>query len=171
MNFRFPAHDAGPCRMNCLYSGAVFALSKPAGVRLLPALLLALVMSGCATQTNGTEALEMMARDSNTVSQGNISSAFPRTARIVIDIDRRIYMGNSEWAAPNETFGFARIYGPNRYAAPSATRLERSNFYKAILSSSDNHRLRCDIAREEGKQRDGICVDDFGRVYDLVSSR
>jgi hypothetical protein len=157
--------------MNSRHSALSFTLIKQAGVRLLPALLLSFAISGCATQTNDSEPLEMMSRDRNTVSHGNVSSVFPRTTRIVIDIDRRIYMGNSEPTAPNATFGFALTHGPNRYTAVSATRLERGNYSKAILSSSDNHVLRCDIATEEGKQRDGICVDDFGRIYDMVSTR
>jgi hypothetical protein len=158
-------------KMNSRNSAVRLTLIRPAGLRWLPVLLLTFVMSGCAAQTNGIQPLEIMSRDSNTVSHGNVSNAFPRTTRIVIDIDRRIYLGNSEPTAPNETFGFALTYGQNRYAAVSAGRLERSNFYKAILSSSDNHVLRCDIAKEEGKQRDGICVDDFGRIYDMVSTR
>jgi hypothetical protein len=157
--------------MNSRHFAESFTIIKQADVRLLPTLLLSFAMSGCATQTNDSQPLEMMSRDRNSVSHGNVSNVFPRTTRMVINIDRRIYMGNSEPTAANETFGFALTYGQNRYAVASAARLERGNYYKAILSSSDNHVLRCDIATEEGKQRDGICVDDFGRIYDMVSTR
>lgn len=59
----------------------------------------------------------MVSRGSNTISHRDIANAFPRLRTSVIDIDRRTYMGNIEPAAPNETFGFDRLYGPGRCAA------------------------------------------------------
>ncbi len=47
----------------------------------------------------------------------------------------------------------------------------RKNYCKAILSSADNHILRCDLAPREGKQRGGLCVDDFGPIFDVLPPR
>ncbi len=137
----------------------------------LLAVTLTFLMSGCATRPLEGESIDMVSRGSNTVSHGDIANAFPRLRTIVIDIDRRTYMGNIEPTPPNETFGFDRLYGPGRYAANPPAAPGRNNYYKAILSSADNHILRCDLTHREGKQRDGLCVDDFGHIYDVMPPR
>lgn len=83
-------------------------------------------------------------------------------------MDRRIYSGKSEPTASNQTFGFVHTHGQGRYAASTSAMLRDNSYFKAVLASSDNHTLRCDLRVEDGTRRDGICVDDFGRVYDVV---
>ena len=89
----------------------------------------------------------------------------------MIEIDRRIYMGTAERTAPNDTFGLVIAYGPNTRAAGTPMPLGLTNYYRAILSSSDHHVLRCDFIGDDLSQRDGLCIDNFGRLYDLVSSQ
>ena len=164
------ADDIGSYKTNGRFTAAFSALIKPAGVRV-PVLLLAVALSGCGSFISSPPSLELMSRDTNAVSHGTVSSEYPLTTRIVIDIDRRIYMGTSEPTAPNNTFGWSRIYGPNRYSPAAAAAPGGNRYYKAILSSEDRHVLRCDLTHSKTSQRDGLCVDDFGRVYDVVSTR
>ena len=137
----------------------------------IPIAMLAFAISGCATPALEGTSIEVVSRNNNLVSHGDIYSAFPRKRTVVIDIDRRIYMGHIEPTAPNDTFGFYRLYGPSRYAASPPALPGRDLHYKAILSSADNLTLRCDLTHNEGKPRDGLCLVDFGRVYDVISSR
>jgi hypothetical protein len=39
---------------------------------------------------------------------------------------------------------------------------------KALLLSTDNHELRCDMQDDGMEHGVGICVDDCGRVYDAL---
>ena len=113
----------------------------------------------------------MVSRNNSIVSHGDIFSAFPGLRTIVINIDRRTYMGNIEPTAANDTFGFNQRYGPGRYAASPPAISGRDVHYKAILSSTDHFTLRCDLTHNQGKPRDGLCLDDFGRVYDVMAIR
>jgi hypothetical protein len=151
----------------CINSAGGFPASfTPAGAQLpsvlAPVVLLAFLLSGCVAPPTEPGAI---------VSHGNISSAFPRVRTMVIDIDRRTYMGTTEPTAPNQTFGFNRLYGPGRYAAGPAATPDQDIHYKAILSSTDHHVLRCDLTHNDGRRSDGLCLDDFGQIYDVVSSR
>jgi len=157
--------------MSGFQSAAAFNSSVAVRARRVCIALLAWAVAGCATPPQNPRTIDIISRESNDVSHGVVSSYFPRTTKIVIDIDRRIYSGNSEPTASNETFGFVRSYGQGRYTASTTTTLLNNSYFKAILSSSDNHTLRCDLRAEGGLRRDGICLDDFGRVYDVVSSR
>ncbi len=74
----------------------------------------------------------------------------------------------------NDTFGFASAYGFNSHGG-TATAFGNSysigdKFVKALLSSSDGHGLRCDL-RGQGASSGGICVDDGGKVYDVILVR
>jgi hypothetical protein len=132
--------------------------------------LFAFLISGCATRPINGGPIDMVSRDNNAVSHGDISSeyGYPLLRTMVIDIDRRTYLGNIEPTAPNNTFDLYRLYGPGRYAAGPPITPGRNIYYKAILSSADHHILRCDLTRNEGKPRDGLCVDDFGKIYDVM---
>jgi hypothetical protein len=137
----------------------------------IPIALLAFAISGCATPALEGDSIEVVSRNNDLVSHGDIYSAFPRKRTVVIDIDRRTYMGHIEPTAPNDTFGFYRLYGPSRYAASPPAMPASDIHYKAVLSSADNMTLRCDLTQNDGRPRDGLCLDDFGRVYDVISSR
>ncbi len=141
---------------------------KLQSTRWLFVLLLAVVTSACTTPAGSSRSLGLTQRGGNAEIYGVVSHEFPRTTRITVDINRRIYMGNAEPVAPNETYGFAHKYGSRTPAA--AAPLDGNLYYKATLSSADNHVLRCDLVYNEGGQRDGICVDDFERIYDALLS-
>jgi len=139
--------------MNSHYPAAFFTVIKSIDAHLLLVLPLALVILGCAIET---QPIDIMRRDSNTVSHGIITTnESPRTTGITIDIDRRIYMGTLGQTAPNKTFGLALAYGKNNRAAESGGALSRNEYYMAILSSTDNHVLRCDFTGAESKLLDG----------------
>jgi hypothetical protein len=155
-----------------LYKSAVLTESIDAvGACKLCLLFVILATAGCANPPSATQPVELMSRDDNIVSHGTVSSHFPRTTRLVVDVDRRIYVGNSAATAPNQTFGFVHTYGHGRYNPATSALLESRSYQRAVLSSTDNHILRCDFRNAEGQQLDGICVDDFGRIYDVVTPR
>jgi len=153
-------------RRNC---AACFAGIKPVDARLAPVLLLAAVLAGCAV---GTEPRDFTRRDGNTVIHGTISTIeFPRNSDITVEIDRRIYFGTVRKVAPNQTFGIALAHGKSSRAAEAGGTPGADEYYTAVLSSSDNHVLRCDFTGTVSRLRVGICVDDFGSVYDVASSQ
>jgi len=136
--------------------------------RSLFILLLAVAMPGCA---NFSQPVDLAPREGKIVSHGVISatSMVPRRTLMIVDIDRRIYQGTIESTDANETFGLVLAFGQKGGAAESAGM--PGYYYRATLSSSDNHLLRCDFTGDAGRQRNGICVDDFRRVYDVLSSQ
>lgn len=155
--------------MNNRRSEVLPASITPQSLRWLSAMLLAAVVAGCATQSAANYTIALTPRGGNAPIYGVVTHELPRTTKIVIDIDRRLYMGTAEPTPQNETYGFAFKYGVRNGAIVAPV---DGNFYsKAILSSSDRHVLRCDLVYNEGGQRDGLCVDDFERLYDVLLSR
>jgi hypothetical protein len=80
----------------------------------------------------------MMPRDSDNVYHGIVNANGFVSRTITINVDGRIYAGP--------------------FAKTGST----------MLASADNHRLRCDTLGVGVGHGAGICVDDFGRVYDAV---
>ena len=46
----------------------------------------------------------------------------------------------------------------------------RTNFTKAVLSSTDNRLMNCDFTDVAGTNAGGLCVDEAQRVYDVIFS-
>ena len=80
----------------------------------------------------------MMPRDSANVYHGAVNANGFGSRTITVMVDGRTYTGL-----------FAKT-GPT------------------VLSSADNHKLRCDTQGDEVGHGEGICVDDCGQVYDTV---
>ncbi len=89
---------------------------------------------------------------------------------MTVEIDRRIYAGNLELTNPNTTYGLYEMYGSRDAAPKTPQELERMNFTKAVLSSTDNQRLTCDFTDVSGRDAIGLCVDEARRVYDVIIS-
>lgn len=93
---------------------------------------------------------------------------------MTVDIAGTTYTGPAVRVASNDTFGFATSYGFNNHGG-AATALgtsytEGDKAVKALMSSADGHGLRCDlVGRLSGGG--GICVDDVGKVYDVLLVR
>ena len=142
-------------------------------MRLAIALVLALILSGCAYAPTDTfvqvSRVQMTARDSGTVYYGTISRSFTaNVVNVAVEVDRRIYSGNLELTFPNETFGLYALYGPRDAAPKSTEALRQTNYTKAVLSSTDKRLLTCDFTDSGGKEARGLCVDEVRRVYDVL---
>ena len=79
-----------------------------------------------------------MPRDSGNVYHGVVNAKGLGSRTITVNVDGRTYTG--------------------RFGKNGAT----------MLSSADNHKFRCDTQGVEVGHGGGNCVDDFGRVYDVV---
>lgn len=116
----------------------------------------------------------LMARDSGHVYHGELDGNGMGAGTMTVDLGGTVYQGPAVRVASNDTFGFASTYGFNNHAG-SATSFgsffaEGDKTVKALMSSPDGRGLRCDIVgRSHGGG--GICVDDGGKVYDVVLVR
>jgi hypothetical protein len=136
--------------------------------RILSCAITALLVAGCSF--NAT----LMSRDSGRTYTGSLDGNGMGTGTMTVAINGTTYTGPAARVGSNDTFGFASAYGFNNHGGTAAA-FENSyssgdKFVKALLSSSDGHGLRCDL-RGQGSSGGGICVDDSGKVYDVVLVR
>jgi len=61
-----------------------------------------------------------------------------------------------------------RAYSGRRSAVGFGQTFGGTVAVKAILSSPDNHGLRCDMQGDGQGHGGGICVDDQGAVFDVL---
>ncbi|NIF51433.1 hypothetical protein [Burkholderia sp. Ax-1724] len=113
----------------------------------------------------------LMSRDSGRTYTGELVGNGMGVGTMSVTIDSATYSGPAARVGSNDTFGFASAYGFNNHGG-SASSFASSyssgdKFVKALLSSADGHGLRCDL-RGQGHSGGGICVDDAGKVYDVV---
>lgn len=144
-------------------------------MRLSIALVLASILWGCTHMPTDTfvqvSRVQMTARDGGAVYYGTISRSFSaNAANITVDVGRRVYTGLFELTRSNETFGLYALYGPRDAAPKTADALNRTNYSKAVLSSTEQRVLTCDFTDEGGKEARGLCVDESKRVYDVILS-
>ena len=133
-------------------------------------LLLASVAAGCAYLPTGISQVQLTARDGGAVYYGAVRHEGLALVGMTVEVDRRIYAGNLELTNPNSTFGLYQRYGARDAAPRTGETLAGTNFTKAILSSTDHRLLRCDFTAVRGAGAAGLCVDDAGRVYDVIFS-
>ncbi len=131
--------------------------------RILFAMLAALV-SSCALN------LQMMPRDSGKIYSGTANDTGAGTGTISVTIDDRKYSGTWTRVSSGDTFGFAQLYGGGRSAFGTYQSFGGPRFIKALMSSPDNHGLRCDLTSDGFGHGGGICVDDTQRVFDVIIS-
>lgn len=93
---------------------------------------------------------------------------------MTVNIDDVVYTGPAVRVGSNDTLGFVSTYGfNNRGVSTSASADSYSigdKFVTALLSSQNGHGLRCDL-RGNGRTGGGICVDEGGKVYDVLLVR
>lgn len=137
-------------------------------VHILSCAIAVLLVAGCSL--NAT----LMSRDSGHIYTGSLDGNGMGTGTMTVAIDSTTYTGPAVRVGSNDTFGFASAYGFNNHGG-TATAFANSysigdKFVKALLSSSNGRGLRCDL-RGQGGIGGGICVDDGGRVYDVILAR
>lgn len=129
--------------------------------------LVSTVLAGCSYDAT------LMSRDSGRTYSGVMKGKMG-TGTMTVNIDDVVYTGPAVRVGSNDTFGFASAYGSNSRGV-STTAFANSysvgdRFVKALLSSPDGHGLRCDL-RGSGRSGGGICVDDGGKIYDVLLVR
>lgn len=130
--------------------------------------LLILVFAGCAYMPpDNSKRLQITARDGGVVYYGYMARENPAVVKLTFEIERRVFEGNLELTQPNNTFGLYERYGPRDAAPKPPEVLDRTNYMRAILSSSDRQILRCDFTDVHGRNAGGICVDGQQRIYDV----
>lgn len=123
--------------------------------------LAAFALAGCAHN------LQLMERGTGKVYTGSSSGLDSGTVTVIID--DKTFTGNYVRTASSNTFGFAQVYGSRGGVATGYMQTYGgTNMFKAILSASGNHGLRCDLTSDGAGHGGGICVDDQNRVYDVI---
>ena len=117
-------------------------------------------LSGCAS----TWHLQMMSRDSGKVYSGIAQGDGSGGGSVTVTIEDRSYTGPAVRTAANESFGFFQTYGRGGLNAVGSTQSFGGTVY-------DNSGLRCDLTGDGHGHLGGICLNDKGRVYDVVASR
>jgi hypothetical protein len=133
-------------------------------------LVLTLILGACAYMPTNVSQVQMTGRNGGAVYHGAITREGPAIVSMTVEIERRVYGGNLELTRPNATFGLYQRYGSSDAAPNTAAIIERTNYTRAILSSTDNRILNCDFTDVGGARAGGLCVDDANRVYDVVLS-
>jgi hypothetical protein len=133
-------------------------------------ILLALISTGCAYLPTGLSQVQLTARDGGAVYYGSVRREGLALVSMTVEIDRRTYLGNVELTSANTTFGLYQRYGARDAAPATGAALARTNFTKAVLSSTDNRLMSCDFTDVAGTNAGGLCVDEAQRVYDVIFS-
>jgi len=137
-----------------------------AEMKRLAAVVAILFLAGCAWQ------VQMMPRDSGKVYVGEGRGDGRGGGEVTITIEGRKYSGPVMRTASTDSFGFLQLYGSRGQSAFATSASFGGTIYvKALLSSPDNHGLRCDLTGDGAGHLGGICVDDDKRVYDVLARR
>jgi hypothetical protein len=110
----------------------------------------------------------MMPRDSGTVYRGVANGNGMGSGTMTVEIDGRTYSGPMFRTASSDTFGFFQAYGGTRNVFGTSQTFGGTVAVKAILSSADNHGLRCDMTGDGRGHAGGICLDDHSQVFDVL---
>ena len=131
---------------------------------------LVVLIAGCG----GTMNLTMMPRDSGTAYTGELQGDGSGSGSMLVKIGDTICKGPAARVASNQSFGFANSVGFNNRGTVAnsvgTVVTTGDSVVKAILSCSNGKGLRCDISGRD-MNGGGICVDDSGRVFDVIVTR
>lgn len=132
--------------------------------------LLAYLLAGCSTTMNVT----LMQRDSGNVHRGFLNGDGSGSGSMSVDFGERNCSGPAARASSNETFEVASVYGTtnrgNNVSGTATSFKAGDTTVKALLSCSDGKGLRCELTGRN-LSGTGICVDDSGKVFDVVVTR
>lgn len=133
--------------------------------RVTFALTILLLLASCAWQ------MTLMPRDSGRTYSGVMTGDGMGSGTMTVTIEDIPYTGPAVRVGSNDTFGFSSAYATNNRGS-SASAFGTSyavgdRFVKAILSAPTGRGLRCDLVGR-GRTGGGICVDDNGKIYDVV---
>src|SRR5258706_72018 len=110
----------------------------------------------------------MMPRDSGTVYRGIANGNGMGGGTMTVEIEGHTYSGPMFRTGSNDSFGFFQAYGGTRSVVGVSQTVGGAVTIKGILSSADNRGLRCDLTGDGRGHGGGICVDDHGRVFDVL---
>jgi hypothetical protein len=129
---------------------------------------------GLLTACGGTMNLTMMPRDSGTAYVGELQGDGSGSGSMSVTIGDTTCKGPAARVASNQSFGFANSVGFNNRGTVAnsfgTVATTGDSVVKAILSCSNGKGLRCDLSGRD-MNGGGICVDDTGRVFDVVVTR
>ena len=128
------------------------------------------LLTGCA----GTMNLMMMPRDSGTAYTGELQGDGAGGGSMTVTIGDAKCTGPAARVSSNQSFGFANSVGFNNRGTVGnsfgTVATTGDSVVKAILSCSNGKGLRCDLSGRD-MNGGGICLDDNGRVFDVVVNR
>ena len=127
--------------------------------------IVALLIAGCVGLTGQ---MTIMPRDGGQVYTGIVHADGFGAGTITMTIEGRTYTGPFARTATADSFGFFQTYGRGGRSTGLAQTSGGHNVGKAILSSPDNHGMRCDIEGDGMGHGGAICLDDQKRLYDAV---
>jgi hypothetical protein len=113
--------------------------------------------------------MTIMSRDSGQIYKGVVHPDGFGAGTISMTVDGRTYNGPMARSSTNDSFGFYQSFGKNNSSGVVSTS-GGHNIGKAVLSSSDNHGMRCDLEGDGLGHGSAICVDDQRKVYDAIIS-
>ncbi len=125
---------------------------------------IAQLISGCSL----TGKVTILPRDGGKVYNGIMEADGFGAGTMTLTIDGRTYTGPCARTATADSFGFIQMYGHGQTSTAFTQTSGGHNFGKAILSSPDNHGMRCEIEGDGMGHGSAICVDDQKQVYDAV---
>ena len=124
------------------------------------------LLSGCAYN------LTMMPRDSGQTYTGKlVSPSGNGSGMMTVVIGDLQCSGPAARVASNQSFGFANTFGSSgtrTFNSFSTMSTSGDVQVKAILACTGGKGLRCDLTGR-GSSGGGICVDDAGRVFDVLA--
>ena len=136
-------------------------------MKKIASMIAALALYGCAYNVT------LMPRDSGKTYSGELNSSGTGSGTMSVNLDGTTCSGPVAKVASGETFGFANTYGQVGGKPVSAFSTMTSSgdvTVKAILSCTNGSGLRCDITGR-GASAGGLCLDDKGKVYDILAIR
>ena len=133
-------------------------------MRTVIILTVALMLAGCTA----TGQMTIMPRDSGNVYTGIVHADGLGGGTITMTSEGRTYTGPFARTGTNDSFGYFQTYGHGRTSTGVTQASGGHNAGKAILSSPDNHEMRCEIEGDGMGHGGAICLDDQRLIYDAV---
>lgn len=133
-------------------------------MRKIILVIFVLLISGCAL----TGQMTIMPRDGGKVYTGIVHADGFGGGTITMTIEGRTYTGPFARTATADSFGFFQTYGRGQPSTLITQTSGGHNVGKAILSSPDNHGMRCEIEGDGMGHGSAICLDDQKHLYDAI---